>query len=347
MNDLLVKIKNLFLYGGLTKTGFKEITPLLDEENFYMLEWVSGTGALIGAVMLGLTALGMIRRCALPGYIVLTVCSSLIFLITVFWLSKNKRYTGYFLLMELSVILLYAIFIGTVVTETPDSFAVSFSAFIVLVPFLIAGPPMPVMLLIAAADLLVFLVTPYYKNSHAAFMDCLNAVTFSIIGFGVLVAYSNRNMRRLASEYFIAMDHSLDELTGLQNKRAFRAMVDTYLSRRISGEEGALLLIRMDYGSQELAPEDRNKERITIAQSLRMMTSRHELAGRIEPDLFAVFFRECSKTEAAAQRSRIEEALSKRSLQCRQVLCIVQTEERDTFETLLERGYAQLDTEKK
>ena len=336
MKDLLKRLRDQFFYGGLSRAGFNEIRPRLNEENYYMLVRTSGTGAVLGGIMIVLTALGFVRDYARIAYIVLTLCSAAVFVFAVTYVVSHRHLAIPAQMIEVGVLLVYALLIGTVKTDNPGSYAVSFSAFIVLVPFLLVVPPLPVILLITAADLLLAGISPLYKTPQATGMDIMNALTFSVIACVVQFVYSNRSMRRIASEQFISMDHDIDSTTHLQNEAALRSMINTYLFRRLEGEEGALILIRLHHPETE-GPEVCRERQVHTAKVLRMMTSRYELIGRIGSDMFAVFYRECSRADRERHYTDLRESLAAEEKANEFSIAAEGTQPGDTFESLYRR----------
>lgn len=341
MSELLKRLRNQILYGGLSRSGYNEIRPRLNEENYYMLVRASGAATVLGGVMILLTMLGFVRDYAQIAYVVLTWCSAAIFLFAVTYVASHRDLAVPALMLETAVLLVYALLIGTVKTDSPNSYAVSYSAFIVLVPLLLVVPPLPVILLITAANFLVAAITPFYKTPQATGMDIMNAVTFSIIACLVQFLYSNRNMRRIASEQFISMDHDVDGTTHLQNEAALRSMINTYLGRRLDGEEAALILIQVNHPEAEM-PEEQKERQIRTAKVLRMMTSRYELIGRIGSETFAVLYRECSKADMDRHYTALREALAEEFGEDGFVISAAGTQASDTFETLYRRASEQL-----
>lgn len=341
MNELLKRLRDQILYGGLSRAGYNEIRPRLNEENYYMLVRASGAATVLGGVMILLTMLGFVRDYAQIAYVVLTWCSAAIFLFAVTYVVSHRHLAVPALMLEIAVMLIYALLIGTVKTDSPNSYAVSYSAFIVLVPLLLVVPPLPVILLISAADILAALITPMYKTPQATGMDIMNALTFSIIACLVQFLYSNRSMRRIASEQFISMDHDVDGTTHLQNESALRSMINTYLGRRLNGEEAALVLIRVNHPEEE-TPEERKDRQIRTARILRMMTSRYELIGRIGSEMFAVLYRECSRSDMERHYTALRDELAKEFGEGGFVISAEGTQTSDTFETLYRRASGQL-----
>lgn len=338
MKEILNRIRNQLFYGGLTRSAFKEIQALLDEENYYMVVHISAGAVLLGLLMILLTLLGYVRGSAINAYMMLAASSAIVFLFAVLYVRQHKSAAAPAMAAELLILIIYALLIGTVFLENPDGFAVTYSAVIVLIPFFLVAPPLPACLLILFGDLLVFLITPAYKTPAATSMDIINAVTFSLLAVLVQFLLSNRSMRRIASEHFISMDHDTDGVTGLQNEAALRYMIDTYLTRRLDGEEGALILVKAeDCGIQRASEEDRGRI-VAIAGTLRMLTSRYELIGRIGTDLFAVFYRECSRADAEKHRDKISAALIENPECGKTQISVVFTEPQDTFDTLYQRG---------
>lgn len=345
MKNLLNRLNNQFRYGGLTREVFREISAMLNEENYYMLVRISGASALVGILMIVLVRLGVVRNEALPAYLVLVIPSAVVFLTAVFYIVDHKSLVMPVLFFQLMQLVIYSLMIGTVLTNSPESYAVTFSAVIVLIPFLIIAPPLPVFLLLLASNLLVIWITPFFKTADAISMDIVNAVTFSVIAACVQFVYSNRAMRRIAGERFMSMDHDLDSLTGLQSEAALRSMVNMYLSRRIDGEEGAMILVRLLEMNPEETTERTDQRILSVSKLLRILSSRHELVGRIGTEEFAVFYRECSKVDAERHGDAIRQALEAESACGPTAAAVVCTRPRDTFDALYERGSEALNPE--
>ncbi len=340
MKQKLRILNNLLRYGGLSASAYHEIRPLLDKENYYLLLHTTLAASVLGIAMIILTMLGVVRLEAMLSYVLLTGCSIMISLTTILFISDHKSYSSPFLYLQLIVMLVYAFLLGTVAVSSPDNYAVTFNCFLVMVPFLITAPPIPVLFLLLIADLTVILITPYFKSPAAASMDILNALVFSAIACIIQFAYSVRNMQRIASEHFIAMDHDIDDLTGLQNETALRSMIDTYLSRRLDGEEGAMVLIRFTAGRDAMRPESYDDALVKTAGMLRMMTRRYELIGRIGSDSVAVFYRECSRNDAMEHRNRIEKEVRRSAASLKPCVSAVCTKPGSNFESLYQDALA-------
>ena len=328
-------IRERLLYGGLTDSIYREIRPLLNEENHYLLVWISLAASLIGSLMIILTLAGFIRIGAINAYIEVTVCSFMIFLYTVLVVSRHKTQVTVLFYAEITVLLFYAILIGTVFTETPEAFSVTFSAVICIVPFLMIGPPMPIMILMGLADIAVILITPVFKTPQATSMDILNALVFTLIACAGQLVVSTRSMHRITNDNFIARDHDIDGTTGLLNGNAFRLMAEMYLVQRLKGEEGAVILLRIAPSENRTVHQ---KHSSNIAKVIRMETTRHEFSSRIHPCVFAVFCRECSRHDAELRCEQI--VRSAQSFMNEQIMqtAVITTEPDDDYASLVQRG---------
>ena len=297
------------LYGGLHKNIYQEIAPLRNEENYESVRISSFFAAAAGIAFLVLISIGVIRKEAVTAYAKLSVLSLFVFLCTSFMKEGHRRFAAGLAYVFSIVLILYSIEIGSVHIGDPSRVSVTYHVFIVMIPFMIVDAPFGIIVLLTLSCIVFNLVNPLFKSTPAVMMDLVNSVFFTVLACTASILNGKRNMKRLANENYIFREHDTDALTGLLSGQALQTMIDTYISRRIQGEEGQMILIRLI--SEDKDPELVITARMRIAGDLRLMTNRYEYCGCADPDTFVVFYRECSGRDAEIKKTRLEDTIAR------------------------------------
>jgi len=343
------RIRKAFLYGGIQKSIYEEIRPLRNEENYYSVKIGSLFAVAAGLVFMVLILCGFIRKEAMVVYISLTVMSLIIHLCCLFLMEGRRRFATALNYAFAAVLLIYAIEIGVIYVGDPSRVAVTFHVFIVLIPFLIVDAPVGLFSLLIFFCFLYNLINPFYKNPSAVRMDLINSLFFMVLSCTSAVVLGGRNMKRLANENYLFKEHDTDPATGLLREHAVETMINTYLSRRISGEEGHLVMICLFHNEEDETILPLARER--IADTIRLHTGRYEFCAKINPDTWVIFYRECSRLDAELKKNRLEDAImrsfAKAGIHLDVKAAAAGSEQYDSYERLSEAAWRMIFSENK
>ena len=189
-----ISIKNLFLFGGLSKAEFSVIEPLIWKRNHRILNVMSLLSALMGGFFLAYALLS--RSGVWLPYLILLIGSAAVYL-----LSRITRNAHRLLIMFLCYgqMLLVCAYAGVLSTQ-PSNYAVpatSIVVFIALLPVTIDDRLIRMFVLMIGESASYLVVSKLFKSPEAFGLDVINVVTFCVIGMVIYGVICTRNIREI------------------------------------------------------------------------------------------------------------------------------------------------------
>ncbi|MBR3019141.1 MAG: HD-GYP domain-containing protein [Clostridia bacterium] len=191
------RIRTFLLYGGINRSDYDSIRPMLWQRNLASLRITAFMAAGIGAVFLVINY--FIQSGNQIPYLVL-LCGSLLTLGLLPLVSpkRNRKEIWSLLLCYGQMILIcgYATFLSTL----PANYgipATSAIVFIALLPLSIDDRPLRMFAVMLCESMLYLLFSYGLKSPHAFSLDAMNAVTFCLVGMVLYSVICARNIREL------------------------------------------------------------------------------------------------------------------------------------------------------
>ncbi len=166
-------------------------------------------------------------------------------------------------------------------------------------------------LVISLSYISTFLL-PYEYWSTVFFKAIPSLIGINLIGAMVLGGHLKREAQRDLRETELQMQASIDSLTGLLNRRAFKeACLGTALSKSSAGT--ACMMLDLDHFKRvndALGHGAGDSVLVSVAGKLRSSLRDSDVAGRVGGEEFAIYLPNASKAQAHMIAERIREAIS-------------------------------------
>ena len=143
----------------------------------------------------------------------------------------------------------------------------------------------------------------------------VSSLAVGLAGITVLAAAVRTQLafRQLVSMSLLRQQATTDDLTGLPNRRALYASVDTSLSGADGTATQALLLLDLDRFKEvndSLGHHVGDRLLMVVGERLRRTLRQQDLLARLGGDEFAVLLRDTDEDEAAVVATKLREALA-------------------------------------
>ena len=188
---------SFLLYGGINRSDFDSIRPMLWQRNLNSLRITASLAALIGAIFLAVTL--FLRSGNHIPYIVLLGGSALTLCLLPAARRDEARTELWGLLIcygQMVLICAYAIFLSTQPANY-DIPATSAIVFISLLPLSIDDRPIRMYAVVLSESVLYLAFSHAMKSPNAFSLDVMNVVTFGIAGMVLYAVICARNIREL------------------------------------------------------------------------------------------------------------------------------------------------------
>lgn len=297
----LQKLKQILLYGGVSRETYRAIRPRINEQNLITLRRGSLLGILIGLFLCVCAESVPVVRPNLRLYLGMTLLLLTYYLLSrlVLELYPKAGLAAWYVLLALAFA--YGILVGTVYSPIYYGPATTICVFLFALPLLVVDVPWRMDLLILSASAVFFLLSSRYKTPIAYQMDLVNGGTFTVLSLFVNGVVSRRNMREIEARIMIELERDTDGLTRLLTKSASQIAIHSCLSAR---RDGCLFMLDADdfkvlndtcghaYGDAAL---------INIGRCLRETFRQTDIIGRFGGDEFLVFMLDAG-VDAARQK---------------------------------------------
>lgn len=299
--------KDMFVYSGVTAAEYLESQGELRRKNRIAL-WkscfIAGSLLILLAVM---SKFMSTLKQNIPLYIVTLLCLAVICSLFAWSEKKERNWILPLCYAFLVVVYGFAIVLGTL--GQPDFPAVTFCVLLCVGPLLFLDKPYRMAILTAGMTVLFCVMSYKLKELRLAELDCVNAVSFTVLSIAVNVNVMKTKMRDLTQYRYITRENDTDELTKLMTKAAVERDVQGYM--RATGLSAVLLIIDLDnfksindtfghtYGDAVLRK---------MGCCIREVFRETDIKGRFGGDEFVLFLPGLDKREVITQR--VEELLS-------------------------------------
>ena len=220
------KIWNLFLYAGVEKEEYDQLIPGIREENRVLLKVFS----LIATIMFSLLFItsklsqGTIANNSTT-YLLCTIGMLMILLCVRFVLPKRPALV--MLVVYLFEIMLYAFGIYVSMLHA-DMSAVSFVAFLLVIPLLFYDRPANLTVLLALVIAVFCRIVVRVKTADVAESDIANSISFGVVAIAATMFMMSIKIRTLAQSRKIQYLSETDLLTGAKNRNQYENRLPAY-----------------------------------------------------------------------------------------------------------------------
>ena len=224
--DLFQKLGKLFLYGGVDKASFINLSPNIHEENRVLLGVFSPlAGTMFFLLYIASMLYGRFATVNSPVYMTCGMIMLVIFLCVRFLVPKYPALVSVLVYSFEIVLYVFSIQISMLHANKP---AVSAVAFLLVSPLLFYDRPIRLTALIAA-DVAVFcLMVLCVKQPEVAETDVWNMVTFGIVAVVTTLFIMSIKIRALDQSKQIEYISQTDLLTGLKNRNHYEEQLKKY-----------------------------------------------------------------------------------------------------------------------
>ena len=297
MKKALRILRNYICYCGIEKEEYKAVKKDAYVSNFEVWRVLH---LLMDFAFLVLFIFSMVndfvadnRYFYLAGFIYSALASVLFFV-----LKKDSFIAQLLIYLSISVLLLFGAFITQ---NKPNSPAISFIAFLLIVPMFMLDRPyyMSFELLCASS---IFCVWMYFvKDRDIWKADLMNTIIFTLVGIVIHVLVNSSRIKEFVLIKKIKSQKDLDELTGLKNKAALTREVNDFMGNN-SNNEGILFMLDVNYFKtiNDTYGHDVGDSVLSqLGEYLNCKFSGEEIVGRFGGDEFIIFLKNENNVENA------------------------------------------------
>lgn len=235
-------LRNLFLYGGLTKAEYESIEEKRTAENVEIFKAVSAVASVYFVALFVMALFNDAVSKNLKVYVVMVIVSLLTFVTFSFSKEKLNSQTGptviYILLVTIFV---FSIIIGAGVTT--NYLAVTFPALLIAVPLFTVDRPYRLHILTFCVTIGFIVTAIFNKRGGTLKMDICNAVCFFVLAQVIIIYTCRTKMRASLMLYRVEGLSNVDELTGFLNRRSFENDCDKYTDGELPSD---LVVVSVD-----------------------------------------------------------------------------------------------------
>ncbi len=227
--SFLHNVRDLLLYGGLTREQFDMVREDADADNLKNLQIYAPIACVVFCVLLvASTFMGSIVRQNTFIYMGACIAMGLIAIAShALARSKHTDRIGIRILAHLFMIVLYA-FAICVSMRHVNYPAVSSIAFLLVTPLLFVSRPVNLAAQTVLATAAVCLASTALKSPDIAGDDVWNAITFGGVGIIANVFVTRMKLRSLYQANEITYLSETDVLTGLKNRNCYESRLEDY-----------------------------------------------------------------------------------------------------------------------
>ena len=294
---ILRMIRNYFFYCGIEKEEYNAIKKDAYVSNFdvwRMLHFLMA--AVFGGLYVGSLFYDLLKANGL--LYLLAFAYSVIAIICFFLLKKDSIAAQLLIYLSISLLFLFGCILSS---KRPDTPAVTFIAFLLIMPMFMIDKPffMTIELIIASA---VFLLWSHaVKRQEAWFIDLGNVIPFTIVGIFLNVIANSLRIKEFVLTRKINIQKDTDDLTGLKNKGAMTREINQFLTDS-KADKGLLFVIDIDRFKKinDTYGHDAGDDAICqLGSVLGRMFNQDEIVGRFGGDEFIIFIKNADDSDIA------------------------------------------------
>lgn len=206
----------------------------------------------------------------------------------------------------LSLLLALFMLMGTV--WDPQSAAVTFIMFMVVLPLFMLDRPWRVALFVIAATVLFCIMATEFKGTAISSQDVSNAISFCFMGIAINTAFMRVKLNDVVTRAEFEKLSTIDSLTGVLNRRSGESLIEWLLEAREEGALSALAMVDIDDFKQVNDTHGHSVGDgvlLSVTQAIERELRPGDVLCRLGGDEFVVFFSKLASREegvALAQR---------------------------------------------
>ena len=302
---IIKKIFQHLRYGGISKKTYKEILPLITQENNKSMYALSEITVFFGWALSLLSCFGFLSRKPLPAYLLLFVTSSAFIIIRRYIPQKNHIVSHFFCMMQGILLITFGLLTSTAFSPSPTANGVMFIVLIIVFPVIMISPPIEMDLTILIFSIIYCIFIKLFKDPITFHLDILNVIVTCLISFMCNYVFNAKNMQNLVSRSYIIKERDTDNLTELLTKQAGKTSTQSYLN---NGINGALFVIDVDnfkkindsyghlYGDEIL---------VKMSDAIKSNVKYTDVPARFGGDEFVIFYPGASEQEAEEKSKKL------------------------------------------
>ncbi len=219
-------VKNLLLYGGLSKEEYGLVKPHVIDETEASLNIYAPIATVVFLVLYVMSQMtGGVPEANHCLYQVSCVMMGLISLCAHFVMPRHQRFVVPLMHLFSFVLYAFSILVSMNHLEYP---AVSAIVVLTIVPLLLFDSPIRVGLGTIVATVAICTMSLMLKSSDLAHVDVWNAITFGSVALVCNVAIMRTKFRSSYRAYTVEYLSVTDSLTKLKNRNCFENQVESY-----------------------------------------------------------------------------------------------------------------------
>ncbi len=222
----LKKIKDILLYGSLSKEDFELVRDDVKKSNKNNLLFFSIIFSIYMGILLGVSNFSSLAKANIWIYLgELTICI-LCYIFTKWIIKENYYLTMIFVYIFILGLLFLSALSGTLMS--PDNKTVIYPVYLLLLPVLFMDRPIKLDIGIFLS-VVFFSIFGYFVKSYDIYVqDLLNVIMLCLASIVINAYLISVKYRSLVSEKKIAIVSDLDLLTGLKNRNCYERKIQEY-----------------------------------------------------------------------------------------------------------------------
>ena len=290
MKNALRKLRNYICYCGIEKDEFKAVKKDARASNFHIWKILHVVMDVSFAVLFIISLFNEIAKDNKYFYLGALIYSLVATAFFFFVLKKDSPVGQLVIYLSISVLFLFACFITQ---NKPNSPAITFIAFLLIIPlFMVDRPYLMALELVVTST--VFLIWMYFvKDPEVWKTDFMNTILFTIVGIFIHVIFNAIRIKEFVLIRKINIQKDIDELTGLKNKAALTRKINEFFKNNPKGS-GLLFVLDIDYFKTINDTYGHDVGDVVLrefGEYLRKKFIDKEILGRFGGDEFIIFFK--------------------------------------------------------
>lgn len=297
--NFLRKMRNYYFYCGIEKDEYNALKKDAYISNFRVWKILH---FVMAVVFLGLFVVSLVNDMMSMNqlYYIVALIYSVIAIILFYTLREDSLAAQLLIYLSMSVLFLFGCLISV---NNPEHNATTFIVFLLVTPMFMIDKPffMTIELGVASAIFLIwmFAVKPYEIWE----MDCINVVTYTIIGSFLNVIANSIRIKEFVLTREISVQRDTDEMTGLRNKASLTREINEFLADK-SADKGLLFVCDVDRFksiNDNFGHDVGDDVIIQLGNYLGKRFDNNEIVGRFGGDEFIVFVKDIDDLDEAGK----------------------------------------------
>lgn len=159
-------------------------------------------------------------------YVPFEIALCVIFLFTKFHNTEDLKFTGWMIYVNMAVIIIYSILLGTLVNS--DFLSATFDTAIVALPIFFIDKPKRIISFIVICGILFFIMALSFDSRSVIYTDIVNGFCFTVISLFISNNMINTKMENKLNEMKLINMSTMDLLTKLKNRNSFERELNGY-----------------------------------------------------------------------------------------------------------------------